>query len=180
MFRHFLALALTLAVFAQSTPAAAQSSAKDAPEPAIASFLKSYVSTSLLPHDDASYAYSIVRLSGRKAKEVIVYLTGRNWCGSGGCTALILVPNGSSYTVVTRTTVTQLPIRVLNSRTKGWHDVAVWVEGGGIEPGYEARLRFNGNKYPSNPTVAPALHLRSRVAGKIVIPRSAEGISLFP
>ena len=59
------------------------------------------------------YAAAFVDLKDDGKQEVIVYLIGPNWCGSGGCSALILAPLGESYKVITRTTVTQLPIRVL-------------------------------------------------------------------
>jgi hypothetical protein len=45
----------------------------------------------------------------------------------------------------------------------------VWVQGGGIQPGYEAELRFDGNAYPSNPSVIPARPLVNRPHGQIVI-----------
>ena len=108
-----------------------------------------------------------------------MYFIGANWCGSGGCSCLILARDGSSYSVITQTSVTQLPIRVLSTKTNGWHDLAVSVAGGGIQPGYEARLRFDGRTYPSNPTVPPAQELKAKVEGKIVIPADATGTPLY-
>lgn len=124
------------------------------------------------------YSAAFVDLKDDGSREVIVYLMGP-WCGSGGCSSLILVPEGDSYKIVTETTVTQLPIRVLSTKTNGWHDLGVWVQGGGIQPGYEARLRFNGRKYPSNPTVLPAQKLRKKAEGKVVIPADAKGTPLY-
>jgi len=77
-------------------------------------------------------------------------------------------------------TVVQQPIRVLDTKSSGWHDLGVWVQGGGIQPGYEARLLFNGKEYPSNPTVPPAQPLAKKVSGKIVVSRSATGEPLYP
>jgi hypothetical protein len=108
-----------------------------------------------------------------------VYLIDAKWCGSGGCSCLILAPDGSSYNIITQTSVTQLPIRVLSTKTNGWHDLAVGVAGGGIQPGYAARLRFDGSTYPSNPTVPPAQELRTKIEGKIVIPADATGAPLY-
>jgi hypothetical protein len=93
---------------------------------------------------------------------------------------LILVPKDSSYTVITEMTVVQQPIRVLDTKSDGWHDLGVWVQGGGIQPGYEARLSFNGKEYPSNPTVPPAQPITAKVSGKVVVPRSATGEPLYP
>lgn len=115
------------------------------------------------------YRSAYIDLDGQGAKDVIVYLTGRSWCGSGGCITLILAPQGTSYKVVTRLTITWPPIRVLDKTSHGWHDITVWVRGGGILPGYEALLRYNGKTYPSNPSVPPAQRLTKPLPGKIVI-----------
>src|SRR5262249_51980715 len=93
------------------------------------------------------YAAAFVNLKDDGTEQAIVYLIGPRWCGSGGCSSLILEPRGSSFTVITKTTITQLPIRVLPEKANGWHDLGVEVGGGGIRSGYEARLRFNGKKY---------------------------------
>lgn len=93
---------------------------------------------------------------------------GADLCGSGGCDLYILSLTQTGYRTVTNTTITQLPIRVLPSISHGWHDLGVQVAGGGIIPGYEARLQFDGHGYPSNPSVLPAIRLTNS-AGKVVI-----------
>lgn len=123
------------------------------------------------------YTAAFVDLKDDGTEEAIVYLLGPRWCGSGGCSCLILVPEGSSFRVITKTTVTQPPIRVLSTKTNGWRDLAVGVSGGGIQPGYTARLRFNGRKYPGNPTVPPAQRLRKNAEGKVVISAETESYS---
>ena len=125
------------------------------------------------------YAAAFVDLKGDGTHEAIVYLMGPNWCGSGGCTSLILAPAGSSYRIITKTTITRLPIRALSTKTNGWRDLAVSVGGGGIQPGYETRLRFNGKKYPSNPSVPPAQKLRKKEEGTVVIPADTIGVPLW-
>jgi hypothetical protein len=44
------------------------------------------------------------------------------------------------------------------------------VQGGGIQPGYEAKLSFNGKTYPKNPSVPPAQRLTQQAVGKVVVP----------
>ena len=116
----------------------------------------------------SSYKRADADLNGDGRKEAFVYVTDQRYCGSGGCKLVILSPKGTGYRVVMRTTVTQLPIRLLPTSTHGWRDVGVTVHGGGITRPYTARLRFNGRRYPSNPTVAPAVPL-SRPSGKVLI-----------
>jgi hypothetical protein len=66
-------------------------------------------------------------------------------------------------------TITNPPIRVLDQKLNGWHSLGVWVQGGGIQPGYEAELRFNGKSYPKNPSVPPARRADKNLAGEVVI-----------
>ena len=44
-----------------------------------------------------------------------------------GCKTLALVPSESSFRIVSRIPLTRLPIRVLGSKSNGWHDLRVWV-----------------------------------------------------
>jgi len=125
------------------------------------------------------YSYVFVDLKDDGTKEVIVYITGRAWCGTGGCGILILAPEGSSYRVVTGTTVTRPPIRVLATKSNGWHDISVVVAVGGIA-GYEAELSFDGKTYPSNPSVPPAHQLNGKARGKIVLSATAKDEPLYP
>jgi hypothetical protein len=150
-------------------------------EVALRKFLQSYAARSAYPEIKATrYVAAFVHLRDDDTQHVIVYLIGGGWCGSGGCTTLILVPKESSYRVLTHMTIAQRPIRVLDTKSDGWHDLGVSVQGGGIQPGYEARLSFNGKKYPSNPSVPPAQPLTTKTSGKVVVPRSATGEPLYP
>ena len=167
----FLVLYTLLAATAQSTSGSEENLKK---------FLQKYEGNpSSAAERTTRYAAAFVDLRNDGTQEVIVYLMGPAWCGNGGCSSLVLAPQGESYKVITKTTVTQLPIRVLSTKTNGWHDLGVWVQGGGIQPGYEARLRFNGKKYPGNPTVPPAQKLKNKVEGKEVIPAQAKGTPLY-
>lgn len=94
-------------------------------------------------------------LDGDGTDEILLLATAPEWCGSGGCTLFVLAAGDSGLRVVSRTTITNPPIRVLPTATNGWHDLAVVVQGGGGEA-QTMRLAFNGNAYPLNPTVPPA------------------------
>lgn len=177
---HFLTIAI-FAVCLLLTPgclaqATARSSTK---EESLKKFLQSYDGNpGSAGERNTRYAAAFVDLKDDGTQEAIVYLIGPRWCGSGGCPSLVLLPEGSSYKVVTKTTITQLPIRILWTKTNGWHDLGVWVQGGGIQPGYAARLKFNGKKYPSNPSVPPAQKMQ-KAEGKVVIAEDAKGTALY-
>lgn len=125
------------------------------------------------------YSSVFADLKGDGSKQTIVYITGRGWCGSGGCVMLILDSDGASYKLVTQTTVTRLPVRILSSKSNSWHDLSVVVAGGGIQPGYEALLSFDGKTYPTNPTVPPARPLKDKVEGRTVLSSATKDEPLY-
>jgi len=152
-------------------------------EQTLKKFLQTYLGD---PNPDSErewptrYSSAFVDLDNDGVKEVIIYLSGRDWCGSGGCVMLILKPDNSTYRVVTKTTVTRLPIRVLRTRSNNWLDLSVVVRGGGIQPSYEAKLSFDGKTYPNNPSVSPSVPLNVEIPGRIVISPTAKDQFLYP
>jgi hypothetical protein len=139
--------------------------------------LKKYLQT--MDNDpETRYAVAFRDLNGDGIDEAVVYLLGGPWCGSGGCNTLILAQERGSWRVVTKITITRPPIRVLESVANGWHDIGVWVQGGGVRQGYEAELRFNGKTYPRNPSVAPAQRAVKASAGETLITAPPQGKAL--
>ena len=163
--------------------------AQTAPDPTVKqveslrTFLQKYLGEPYPPFEregPTRYSSVFVDLSDNGVADVIVYVSGRAWCGTGGCVMLILAHEGESYRVVTETTITRPPIRVLATKSNGWHDISVLVAGGGVQPGYEAELSFDGKTYPSNPSVLPARPLKKKVRGKIVMSATAKDEALYP
>jgi hypothetical protein len=120
------------------------------------------------------YIAAFADLNDDGKMEAIIHLTSTDWCGTGGCTTLVLVRDGDSWRVLTKISITRPPIRVLKTKSNGWHSIGVWAGGGGIQPGYEAELPFNGKTYPSNPSVAPARRVVGRPDGEVAIPSSTQ------
>ncbi len=150
------------------------------PEDPLKRFLQKYGGTPGSGDDNTTLYFSaLVDLKDDRTQEVIVYLMGDDWCGSGGCTTLILAPKDSSYKVVTRITITRPPIRVLTTKSYGWHDIAVRVQGGGIASAYEAKLSFDGKTYPRNPSTPPARRLVEKVPGEVVVPFPVKGTPIY-
>lgn len=143
-------------------------------------FLQDYLKDPGLGERKATdYLSAFVDLN-RSGGQVVVYLADQQWCGSGGCTTLILAPEGASYRIVTRIAIVRLPIRLLATTSNGWYDISVRVQGGGIHPGYEAKLSFDGKTYPSNPSVPPAQRLTREPAGTIIMSRAVLGTPVTP
>jgi hypothetical protein len=122
---------------------------------------------------------AIIQSDGTAKEEVVVYIYGQSWCGSGGCRLWILEPGGATFKIIGQMTIVRPPIRVLRTKSHGHYDIGVWVQGGGIQPGYEALMRFDGKSYPNNPSVPPSQHLTGNVAGKVIITRNSEGELLY-
>lgn len=142
-------------------PMAASSQASATHPDGVRLFVRKMLQTTHYERADAD-------LNSDGRKESFVYVTDPGNCGSGGCVLVVLTPRGGSYRVVMRTTITRPPITILSTSAHGWRDVGVTVQGGGIVRPYMARLRFNGHRYPSNPTIPPAVPL-GRTSGRVVI-----------
>jgi hypothetical protein len=146
-------------------------------EDSLRKFLQGYLGEPRFKQEkNTRYFSAFVDLTGGARKDVIVYLTGDAWCGTGGCTMLVLLPSESSYQAIARVPAVWPPIRTLISKTNGWHDIGVWLQGGGIQPGYESELAFDGKSYSTNPSVPPAQPLQ----GKVVVRMTDVGIPLYP
>ena len=150
------------------------------PDETVKEFLQKNLNDGRVGADKTTrFSSGVVKRKDGTIEEVIVYLSGQSWCGSGGCTLLILEPSDSSYNIIGRTSIVRLPIRILDSVTKGHRDIAVRVKGGGITSGYEALLQFNGKTYPNNPSVPPARRLTRKTRSEVLIPIQENSQSLF-
>ena len=103
------------------------------------------------------YAVAYADIGGDRRDEALVYLVDPRWCGSGGCSLMILTPAGKRWKTLGQTSVTRLPVYRLLSGRGGWNDLAVGVGGGGAASGI-AVLRFANGGYPGNPTAQPKLN----------------------
>jgi hypothetical protein len=158
-----------------------QAGAAPGDEKALVAFLRAYCGLDEPDYDKTTrYTAAWVDLNGDGTPEVLVHMSGRFWCGTGGCPLLILERQKSGYRLVTKATIVHRPVRVLNSRSHGWRSIGVRVHGGGIIKGYEAELRFDGRRYPSNPSMPPARRLERKVEGEIVIDYSDPDPLLYP
>lgn len=81
-------------------------------------------------------------------KEILVGLTGPYFCGSGGCTQYILDNQGA---VISRFTVADYPVVIDTEKSSSWKNLF-------IRSGSKNRIvKFDGKKYPSNPSLQPEL-----------------------
>ena len=94
---------------------------------------------------NSSFSFVSVDLNQDSKKEHLVALFGMNFCGSGGCTLLIL---NNNFTLNSHITLAQFPIYVSKTNfSEGWKDIYL-----SKRDGKYALMQSNGNSYPLNPS----------------------------
>ncbi|EPE2693688.1 hypothetical protein L1D94_02075 [Vibrio alginolyticus] len=99
-----------------------------------------------LEQDNLRYLSGSADLNSDGKAEYIVLLQDRYFCGSGGCSAYMFDNEGN---VINRMSVTRTPIVLADSYSNGWQDFIVWSNGS-----YRL-MSYNGESYPSNPSLEP-------------------------
>ena len=134
-------------------PSASAVAAERGP-PEIDLALSAWASANGSPPDALSaYGFSFADLNDDNTPEAIVMLTGP-YCGSGGCTILVMRRQGAQLKVLSKSTITREPICIATERRHGWRSLIVRVAGGGLST-FDAILRFDGQQYPLNPSMQP-------------------------
>jgi len=173
VFRSILIVICTLLFVRQMVGCVSQqqNQRSDATDEHLKRFLQNYIGTPTEETKATRYSTAFVDLRDEGNKEIVVYLTGASWCGTGGCTMLILVEENATFRVVTKIPAVRLPIAVLATKSNSWHDVSI-VTG---RPLYEAVLSFNGKTYQRK----PARRSTEEVQRRVVITDSAQDIALY-
>lgn len=100
----------------------------------------------LLSSNDRKFQFYSIDLNADGNMEIFVRFMSPYFCGSGGCTFLLLDAYGE---VITKFTVTRAPIFVESSKVNGWSVLLV------KDAGVFKELTFENGSYPSNPSVLP-------------------------
>ena len=110
-----------------------------------------------------------IDLNQDATEDALVLLGPPNWCGTGGCTLLVFEGIGEEFQLRSQTSLVQTPLTVSESMTQGWQDLVLRVAGGGAVP-KNVLLSFDGQSYPSNPSLLDPLPADSPVVGAEVFP----------
>jgi len=100
----------------------------------------------LLQPNDRKFQFYKIDLNSDGKEEIFVRFMTSYFCGSGGCTFLLLDKYGE---VITEFSVTRPPIFVEPSKENGWALLLV------KDSGVFKELIFKMGTYPSNPSVLP-------------------------
>ncbi|MDB0601547.1 hypothetical protein PL373_10385 [Tenacibaculum maritimum] len=99
----------------------------------------------IMPVEDRKFQYTTIDLNNDGTDEIFVYLNSISFCGSGGCTFLLLNPN---LNLITEFTVTRPPILVSDTMENNWKKLYL------LSDGYREMVYNVQNKsYPANPSV---------------------------
>ncbi|PKB16943.1 hypothetical protein [Flavobacterium sp. 5] len=99
-----------------------------------------------LTESDHKFQFENIDLNGDAIPETFVRFSSPYFCGSGGCTFLLL---DNHQKIITKFTVMEAPVYIENTTKNGWAVLLV------NDRGVFKDLSFNGKKYPSNPSVLP-------------------------
>ena len=135
-------------------------------EDALRTFLAEYVERMGFKGSGTRYADGFIDLNGDGIVEAVVYLYGPDWCGTAGCTTLVLRRAGTSYRVLGQIPATSPPIGAMNEKAHGWRTLTATVPGGASYVGYGEAIPFAGARY----RVSAARRLSGSPAGEVVIP----------
>ncbi|MFL0101489.1 hypothetical protein [Tenacibaculum maritimum] len=99
----------------------------------------------IMPVEDRKFQYTSIDLNNDGIDEIFVYLNSRYFCGSGGCTFLLLDTN---LNLITEFTVTRPPLLVSDTMENNWKKLYL------LSDGYREMVYNIQNKsYPANPSV---------------------------
>jgi len=133
--------------------------------PALEKGIKGWAGESAAP----TYRFAFVDLNDDGIDDAVVLITDNQYCGSGGCSCLIFQGVAGGFKFVSSSTITREPILLLTEKKKGWHTLSVFVAGGGAKPG-QVMMRFNGKKFPGNPSMQPKAKKNDLKGAKALIP----------
>jgi hypothetical protein len=101
-----------------------------------------------------NFIFNEIDLNDDGKNEYIVGLTGGDWCGSGGCTMLVLT---NAFKLNTKMTVVEFPVYIgapaSTEVTKKYSNIYIENRDGSV-----AKMAWNGTKYPTNPSTAPKVN----------------------
>ncbi|PIF46427.1 hypothetical protein CLU96_3458 [Chryseobacterium sp. 52] len=100
----------------------------------------------VMTDNDRKFSYAEADLNGDNNKEILVAMKGSYFCGSGGCTVLLLNSKGEKINTFT---VVGGPVSIATDKTEGWADLVI------PSKGKNYLVKYNGKKYPGNPSVQP-------------------------
>ena len=114
----------------------------------------------IMKQDEREFILEAADINGDGLDEYFVgFFTSFYFCGSGGCSVYLL---NNNLDLVTSFSVAGESIYILNDRSGGWNDLAIFSGG-------KYRLvQYGGSSYPENPSLCPAYSGKPENNGKVI------------
>jgi len=175
---------LTALLFITSaTPSVAATEPPHAADrPNVMRFLRAYfLHQQDTPDPSVRVAIAFADLNGDRRPDAVVYVSGGGYCGSGGCTTVVLAARGTSYRVVMYAPITFKPVRLLQATTRGWRDIGLISKGeltGDRFEYDEIEESFRGARYRERRSASPIRP--GSLPGRTLIAVGDPGTQLYP
>jgi len=113
--------------------------------------------------DANSYRYALFDLNEDNVSDAIVLFKDAESCGTGGCNMEIYRGTKTGFEFLSGSTITLPPIRVMSEKHHGWKTLIVSSGGSG-----NVLLRYNGSRYPLNPSLQPKA-IASAIESSVIV-----------
>lgn len=122
---------------------------------------------------NTSYEFSRIDLDGdgRRDGIAVMRLPFNQWCTGDGCMMVVFKASEDDFARVSEITPVRTPVTISKTRTNGWHDLLMRVDGHLEWPAKSVALRYDGVGYPQDPFYEPGIQAMNEMA---------EGVSIFP
>lgn len=141
------------AISAQAGSSAADRAVSDAILTVFPDYVASQTGDDALP--PARYVAVRRDLDGDGTEEVIVYLMGPFFCGTGGCSLLVLAKGEQGYREIGNVATARPPVRIVPTGGNGHADLLYQRSGGG-GPTEDVLLAFRDGRYRKSSPAAAA------------------------
>ena len=109
-------------------------------------------------------------LNGDGDKELFVAFTSSYFCGSGGCTVLLL---DSKLNLITKFTSMDFPLIASGTVENGWKDLVCYSDG-------DRELIYKNGTYPSNPSIEKKLNnYKAGIGAELIFSSHLEERTIF-
>ena len=118
---------------------------------------------------EQTYKTEYIDLNNDGIKDALILMNTPDWCGTGGCSLFVFQGGEEKFEFLSSSSLIQQPFTISENQTNGWRNLIVEVRGGGATP-QTVVLKFDGEIYPSNPSLEPPITEENTVEGVEVFP----------
>lgn len=141
---------------------------------ALAKAIMAYVGESKGPAN-SQYEFTRIDLDGDSRREGIVMMKNPHqfWCGIYGCRMAVFRAHNDGFAFMSEISPVRGPLTVSETRTNGWRDLLVMIDGRTGWDRKQVAVQFDGTTYPAQPAFLPAM-----VASNMT--SAGQGVRIFP